>query len=1140
VALVSAIFMTGLLVGSCIASYFANRFRQPLRVYAFSQALLSGAGLAFILFRPQLYALLEIISTANPHTRPLAECVRMTVVGGFLLVPTSLIGAGFPLIVQALARLDSSEKNEAQGDAVLVYFANAFGAFCGALICGFYLLPSFGIALSVQLVSLVSVFSAIAAYIAGEILKVDMLGTGPVHATASNLEADKVPSMSDLDAGIVVIWSGFVTMLLEMLWIRLGMLIFGSSSYAFSLILGCQLLGLSAGAFLVAFRSGDDGSFKLPFVSQSGGAAPFVKLAIVLAGVWILFSAYLFSGLPNMYLQIAFGLQGGAVAGPILSFLGSRLFIGALLILPPCTALGMLFPLAVKSTPANNPRIPWLYVLNTFGAIHGFIIGGILLLPFLARLTTTPLMVAFMMVAVFLLLFAVAFKPSNFARFEKVLAAVTVLLAVMLVVVPARWPKAVMASGPAFLMGLADPAVNDRTFAFKAVAPEQEKNLLFYQEGVNAITTVMQNFTDNLRLLRTDGKIEAALPAETSRPFVGSDEPTHVLLGELPLLLCPHQVSDVLLIGLGSGVTADAILDHKSVSKLTVAELEDSVRAGGVCFSSNRHNDGDARMSIVNCDGRNYLSLLRQDYNAIVSQPGEPFLPGMADLYTLEFWKLAKRRLREGGVFCQWVQLYAVNKDNLTKICRTFHSVFPNTLIFRSQHAGEILMVGFNVSPPIGPAFEGKRLFSYIQRNTPDTQSIKGFFPFSTGLWIDYNEFCRRFQQPKVRTRLTYLGFEEPLELITTLRMGPADLTRLVETKEDDPRSQFNLDDSTTVEWALPLELSQRGPVLQKAIIDLFSQVPSDLDQFFFNIGTTKKDTADFIAECAIRYAARAGQERSKSEKVVDYDRCTQLSNDAHRFTYSAATLAAKALVMTYFGRRVPPSFRGLYGTSVASLTDKEDCRMVGLFYAALGNSQIALPAFQKGVELAPQSAQSLQDLGSYLRSLGRIKEASEVFERMMKVDPYSARAKEGAGIALVALGEADRGASLIKQALSMNPNLFRARLVLGRELLAEGHEKEGLYQLYWASRISPEYPEANLAVAAYFVFARNWQAAEENITILKTELPGDSRVNYLERIITAKQATDRSDPKLKALLDPVPTFGKDVPGTNRHQMPSK
>jgi Flp pilus assembly protein TadD len=686
---------------------------------------------------------------------------------------------------------------------------------------------------------------------------------------------------------------------------------------------------------------------------------------------------------------------------------------------------------------------------------------------------------------------------------------------------------------------VAEQTAQERALAFKAIEPGQEKNLIFYREGVNAITSVMQDLTNNLRLLRTDGKIEAALPADVTQSFPDSDAPTHILLGELPILLSPRQPNDVLLIGLGSGLTADAILDHGSVANLTVAELEDSVRAALPSFSKNRCNDRDGRMKIVNCDGRNFLSLVRNDYDVIVSQPGEPFLPGMADLYTLEFWKLAQSRLRQGGVFCQWVQLYAVNRENLAKICRTFHAVFPNTLIFRSEHAGEILMVGFNVSQMSEPTLNGKKLFSYIQPNTPDAQSIKGYFAFSSGLWIDYNQFCRRFAEPKVRRRLTYIGLEEPLELITTLRMGPADLNELIELSSPSRRSQFNLDDSTTVEWALPVELNERGPLLQKTILDLFSGVPSDVDQFFFNIGFTKFDTANFIAECSFRYAARSIQERTKAEQIDDYERCMKLAVQALRFASCPTTLAGKALVMEYFGRRLPPSLRTLYGVSPAALTSKEDCRSVGLFYAVSNQVQNALVCFQEGVEIAPQSAQSWQDLSSYLWSIGRIKEAVDGFTRMISADPYSARAREGAGIALVALGQSDRGVVLLKQALLMNPNLFRARLVLGRLLLEKGNEKQGLSQLYWASRVSPDNPEPNLAVTAYWATVKKWQPAEENLTILKKQLPGDIRVNYLEQVIATRQVTDRLDPKLKAFLEPIPLTGNDPFGTKTKQLQS-
>jgi spermidine synthase len=1136
VALVSAMFMTGLLVGSCIASKFANRFQQPLRVYALSQALLAGIGLTFILFRPQLYALLEIISTANPHTRTLAECLRLIVIGAFLLVPTSLMGTGFPSILLTLAKMDSNEppaKNEAQFDACLAYFANVFGSLIGTLTCGFYLLSNFGIALSIQLVSLLSLIAGIGAYIAGELAKEDMLDTTPVP-----LDQSESTFMSDLDAGIVVICSGFVIMLLEMLWFRLGILVLGSSSYALSVILVCVLLGLSAGSFLVASLPTENGAFKLPGIARLN-AVPIVKAAAGFAGLWIVFSAYLSSILPELFLRTMFWLQSFASALPTLGFFSSRLLIGALVILLPCIALGMFFPLALKGTPDHSTRTPWLYVLNIFGSIQGCILGGVLLLPTLARITPTPLMLAFLSAGFFLIAFAVAFKHNCYVRLTRILAVIAALSVVALIAIPLRWPSVVMSSGPAYLVGLAEQSEQDQAHALKAIAPDQEKNLLFYQEGVNAITTVMQDPANNLRLLRTDGKIEAALPADPTKPFPDSDAPTHILLGELPMLLCPRPPKDVLLIGLGSGLTADAILDHGSVVNLTVAELEDSVRAALPFFSQNRHNDGDARMKIVNCDGRNYLSLLKGDYDVIVSQPGEPFLTGMADLYTLEFWKLAQHRLRQSGVFCQWVQLYAVDRENLAKMCRTFHAVFPNSLIFRSEHAGEILMVGFNVSQSSEPTFSGRKLFNYIQSNTPSAQTIKGYFPFSSGLWIDYNQFCHRFAEPKVRQRLTYIGLEEPLELITTLRMGPADLSELIEHSEPSSRSRLNLDDSTKVEWALPLELNQHGPLLQKTILDLFSGVPSDVDQFFFNIGTTKFDTAGFIAECAFRYAARSSQLRSKAERNDDYERCMKLAIQALRFAYCPATLAGKALVIEYFGKRMPPSLRGLYGANAGASTEREDCRAVGLFYAVSKQTQNALLCFQKAVVIAPQSAQSWLDLSSYLWSMGQVKPAADGFARMMEADHYSARAREGAGIALVALGQSDSGISLLKQALSMNPNLFRARLVLGRSLLQKGNEKEGLSQLYWASRVNPDNPEPNLAVTAYWATINKWQPAEENLTILIKQLPGDIRVNYLKQIIAARHVTDRLDPKVKALLDPITLSGNDPFGTNSNQLRS-
>jgi predicted membrane-bound spermidine synthase/tetratricopeptide (TPR) repeat protein len=1125
--------MSGMLIGSCIASNYSNRFRQPLHAYAFSQAILSGASLAFVLFRPQLYALLEIISTHNPNTLALAESLRLTVAGAVLLVPTSLIGCGFPLIVESLTRLDAEKpvnEEEYQSDATLVYFANLLGSLLGALASGFWLLPQFGITSSIQVAALASLLSAISAYTAGELIKADMPEKDTVPSKVPEPDDGKTARLSYFEAGTLVIFSGLMSMLLEMLWVRLGMLMFGSSSYAFSVILACQLLGLSAGAFLISVWSDKRGGFHQVFAGRAGEPLPLIRLALLLSGSWILLTAYIFWALPYIFLQITFWLQSWAGAFPTLAFLLSRLLIGGFLIVPACTLLGTIFPIAVKSAPSQNRQIPWLYVLNTFGSVFGCIVGGVLLLPALGRITLTPLMLAFILAAFLLLGFTLLLKPSSYPRAQKILVGVAAVYSFIVVTVPPIWPKSVMSSGPAFLVGLSQSSADDKEMAYRAISAVHEKDLLFYQEGMNAITTVMQNVQNNLRFLKTDGKMEAALPSNPHLPAPTSDQPTHILLGELPLLVCPRQPNDVLLIGLGSGVTADAILDHTSVSNLTVAEMENSVRAAASLFSANRRNDGDRRMRIIKCDGRNFLSLVKMDYDVIVSQPGEPYLAGMADLYTLEFWELAKRRLRTGGVFCQWVPLYAVNHGNLLKICRTFHAAFPSTLIFRMDGAGEILMIGFNTPERTETDLSKKQLFTYIQPNTPVSEIIKGYFPFSSGLWVDYNQFLSRFSQPKVRTRLAYLGFEEPLALLTTMRMGPEDFARLVGNNNE--RAKLNLDDSTTVEWAMPIEIGSDGPILKQTIVELFSGVPSDFDHLFFNIGARKEDTASFISECAARYADLASRHRYRGEKEEDFERCMELAKHAYSFAFSPASAIGRVLVSTYFGRRVLPYLRNFHGASPGSLQFEKDARLLGLYDAALGNKQDALASFRRATAIAPHSSQAWLDLGRYCLFVGLNQEALNAFESLIKVDPYSARAKEGAGLSLIALGQSQPGISLLKQALSINPNLARARLALGRQLLSEGHEEEGLSELYWASKVSSGNCEANLSVAAYLALMNKWQAAEENLKILKKLWPGDSRVNYLAEIISAKRSNNLSDAKLKALLDPVCVAQLEPTGT--------
>src|SRR5262249_4777362 len=148
--------------------------------------------------------------------------------------------------------------------------------------------------------------------------------------------------------------------------------------------------------------------------------------------------------------------------------------------------------------------------------------------------------------------------------------------------------------------------------------------------------------------------------------------------------------------------------------------------------------------------------------------------------------------------------------------------------------------------------------------------------------------FLNRFSQPKVRARLTYLGFEEPLALLTTMRMGPEDFSRLV--GKNNERTKLNLDDTTTVEWAMPIEIGAGGPILKPTIVELLSGLPADFDHLFFNIGAKKEDTANFIAQCAVRYAALSSRKGDRVARQEDFDRCMELAKHAYSFAYSPAS----------------------------------------------------------------------------------------------------------------------------------------------------------------------------------------------------------------------------------------------------------
>lgn len=194
----------------------------------------------------------------------------------------------------------------------------------------------------------------------------------------------------------------------------------------------------------------------------------------------------------------------------------------------------------------------------------------------------------------------------------------------------------------------------------------------------------------DITALRVNGKADASNSV--------TDIPTQIMLGHLPLLLHPDPRA-VLVIGLGSGISAGSVARHP-IERLDVVEIEPAVVEASRFFAQDNGNVlGDRRVRLTIADGRNFLLTTRERYDVIASEPSNPWLSGVASLFSREFFQFARQRLRPGGFMLQWVHAYALLPEDLQMIVKTFRTVFPATSVWKVA-TGDFLLLGQTAPAP--------------------------------------------------------------------------------------------------------------------------------------------------------------------------------------------------------------------------------------------------------------------------------------------------------------------------------------------------------------------------------------------------------------------------------------------------------
>ncbi len=354
---------------------------------------------------------------------------------------------------------------------------------------------------------------------------------------------------------------------------------------------------------------------------------------------------------------------------------GLQMFIRAATIaaalLPPTVLLGAVFPLNVQlctGAGASTRRdIGTAYAINTLSSIAGAAIGGLLIIPLWG---TDILLVAMAGLAAFAAATWMPWLPrlrSRMAILVSALAAIALLAT---------------AKGIDYRSMIANAGYDDRSRAGKA------PTFHFLKEGRAGVIS-LTSYDGKQMLLQNNGLNEAGFT-----PGDPGDVPViEVLLGLVPYILHTDPQS-ALVIGLGAGNTASVLADTE-LARIRIVELEPAVTAAvrAVAGSPVTVLD-DARVEITYNDARNTLAVEDESYDLIVSQPSHPWVAGTAGVFTREFWEIASRRLNDGGLFAQWLNLFRMNETTLRAVLKSFFEVFPEGFVLSSERS--LILVGSN------------------------------------------------------------------------------------------------------------------------------------------------------------------------------------------------------------------------------------------------------------------------------------------------------------------------------------------------------------------------------------------------------------------------------------------------------------
>ncbi len=642
-------FFLGLALGSAWVSTRVGRWQRPYRAAAISEvlvALLSLPTLLLPVWSRWIWPSLGPVAL----TSSLGGGVKLLISALVIIPPSFAMGVFLPTLVAALCR----EGLGLEREGIWLYALNTLGGVLGIAAASLVWLPGLGVP-ATQLVVM-----GLNLLIASCLIGLDQSNRRPwrgsTRANANSSESGGNPSFSNtshhLSGGLnttlltcaLAFLSGLLVLAAEVVGLQLVMLAAPLTFHAPGAILGLVIAMLGLSALAVPSLLGSHRSARSLVIVASSAAGVFAAIAPV---IFLVMAALLGNlvdggGMPSFFFKLSALVT--VSLGPL--FLASGFLLPA--------TLSFKHGTASLSSPG---RLGVLLACNGAGGFLGAEIVGFQLMSWLGvHLALAALGAVYSSLATALALLTPASAPAK----RKLLRTGSLTSLLVVFVLAATLVRSLPHMSPGLPYQLLDETYGREGVLSVIEGEETGRSLLLSNQYVLGGTSV-----------RWDQERQAHIP--------------------LMLHRAPREVA---FLGLATGITPGAALDHSAVESVTAIEISPLVASAARAWFGefNHHVSTQTRARVVVEDGRTYLASCTSRFDVIVGDLFLPWGPGEGRLFSVEHFADIRKALRPGGLYCQWLPLFQLTPEHLRWILASFRDSFPTV---------HLVINGFGVKRPV-------------------------------------------------------------------------------------------------------------------------------------------------------------------------------------------------------------------------------------------------------------------------------------------------------------------------------------------------------------------------------------------------------------------------------------------------------